>query len=302
MTMTEASAMGGQGAAPAAPAAPTTGAVGLAPVQTGVVSAPASKEAVAPANGFEWATGADELTSGYIQNKGWDSPLKAVESYRNLEKLLGADKAGNAVVIPKADADTKEWNAVFDRLGRPSEPAGYKVTLPEGGDQNFHNTSLSKMHELGLTKAQGENLMNWYNQTVSQQMQQMETQRVESFNAEEAQVRSEWGAAYTQNLASAQAAARGLGLNSDTIDALSGALGHKATMNLLAQIGGKLGEDKFVSGDLNTSFGNAMTPAQAKAQIQGLMSDRDFTSKYLKGDADAKAKMVQLHSFAYPEG
>lgn len=295
--MTEASAVGGQGAAPVAPVAPTA----QAPVDTGAVSTTASREPVAAPAGFDWAKGADELTSGYIQNKGWDNPLKAVESYRNLEKLLGADKAGNAVIIPKAEADAKEWNAVFDRLGRPSAPDGYKVQMPEGGDPEFHKASLGKFHELGLTQKQGETLMGWYNQTVQDQMQKMEAQRVEAFNAEEAQIKQEWGAAYTQNLAAAQSAARGLGLNADTIDALSSAMGHKATMNLLAQIGSKLGEDKFVSGDLNTSFGNAMTPAQAKSQIQSLMSDKDFTAKYLKGDADAKARMVQLHAFAYPD-
>ena len=287
----------------AAPAASGQGAAtGLAPVQTGGVSTAPSSAPVAAASGFEWANGADELTSGYIQNKGWDSPLKAVESYRNLEKLLGADKAGNAVVIPKGDADPKEWAQVYDKLGRPSEPTGYKVQLPDGGDPEFHQASLSKFHELGLTQKQGETLMNWYNNSVSEQAQKMEASRVESFNAEEAAVRQEWGAAYTQNLAAAQSAARGLNLNAETIDSLSTVLGHKATMNLLAQIGGKLGESQFVTGDNNTAFGNAMTPAQAKAQIQGLMSDKDFTAKYLKGDADAKARMSQLHQYAYPEG
>lgn len=291
------SAGGGQGVGAAGPTVSAT-----APVQTGVVSQGASTAPVEQPSAFSWAQGADELTSGYIQNKGWDNPLKAVESYRNLEKLLGADKANNAVVIPRADADAKEWGAVFDKLGRPSAPDGYKVPLPEGGDPEFHKASMGKFHELGLTQKQGETLMNWYNETVMQQMQQSAEQRLQNFNQEEAAVRQEWGAAYTQNLAQAQAAARGLGLNADTIDALSDALGHKATMNLLSKIGGRLGEDSFVSGDVNNSFGNAMTPAQAKAQIQSLMADKDFTTKYMSGNQDAKAKMAQLHAWAYPEG
>lgn len=285
------SAVSGQGVASVAP---VTG--------SGAVSGPASSAPAEQPSAFSWAQGADELTSGYIQNKGWDNPLKAVESYRNLEKLLGADKANNAVVIPRADADAKEWAAVYDKLGRPSAPDGYKVPLPEGGDPEFHKASMGKFHELGLTQKQGETLMNWYNESVMQQMQQVEAQRAEMFNQEEAAVRQEWGAAYTQNLAQAQAAARGLGLNAETIDALSDTLGHKATMNLLAKIGTRLGEDSFVSGDVNNSFGNAMTPAQAKAQIQSLMSDKDFTTKYMSGNQDAKAKMAQLHAWAYPEG
>jgi hypothetical protein len=269
------SAVSGQGAGPTVSA--------TAPVQTGVVSQGASAAPAEQPSAFSWAQGADELTSGYIQNKGWDNPLKAVESYRNLEKLLGADKANNAVVIPRADADAKEWASVYDKLGRPSAPDGYKVQLPEGGDPEFHKATMGKLHELGLTQKQGETLMNWYNESVMQQMQQVETRRAETFNQEEAAVRQEC-------------------LNAETIDALADTLGHKATMNLLAKIGTRLGEDSFVSGDVNNSFGNAMTPAQAKAQIQSLMSDKDFTTKYMSGNQDAKAKMAQLHSWAYPEG
>lgn len=278
-------------AAPAAPAAPTSG-------QLTVSAAPTDLPSVA----IDWAKGADEVTAGYIQNKGWDNPMKVVDSYRNLEKLLGADKANNAVVIPKHDADPKEWGAVFDKLGRPSAPDGYKVPLPEGGDKAVHEASLAKFHELGLTKNQGEQLANWYNGLVGENMKAMEAQRAAAFQQEDAAVRQEWGAAFTQNLAQAQAAARGLGLDATTIDKLSDALGHKATMNLLHKIGSRMGEDTFVTGTGDTAFGSAMTPAQAKSQIQSLMGDKDFVGKYMKGDAGAKAEMQRLHQFAYPEG
>ena len=307
-----ASADGGQGVAVATPAAaPVSTAAALAAVSAPVAAAaPTSSQiSVSPAptelpgaSSMDWLGQTDELTKGYVQNKGWDTPTKAVESYRNLEKLLGADKANNAVVIPKADADAKEWGAVFDRLGRPSAPDGYKVALPEGGNQEFHNASLAKFHELGLTKAQGENLMSWYNEQVSQSSQAMDTERATRFAQEDFAVKQEWGAAYTQNLAQAQQAARGLGLDGDTIDKLSDALGHKATMNLLQRIGSKLTEDTFITPDNPQGFGSALTPGQAKAEIQSLMSDRDFTKKYLSGDASAKSKMETLHRFAYPEG
>lgn len=296
-----ASADGGQGsavstsaalvasAAPAAPVEPTSLQVSPAPTAPPEVSAP------------KWLEGADETTIGYVQNKGWNDPKQVLDGYRNLEKLLGADKANNAVIIPKGDADPKEWAAVYDRLGRPSAPDGYKVEVPPGGDANIQAQVLAKFHELGLTKQQGETLATWYNGLGKQAQEAQEAQRAAQFQQEDQAVRMEWGQAYTQNLAQAQNAARGLGLDAGTIDKLSEALGHKGTMNLLQSIGSRMGEDKFISGDNGTGFSNALTPGQAKAQIQSLMADKEFSGKYLTGDAAAKAKMESLHRYAYPE-
>lgn len=286
----------GQGAA-----APAAAPVATSPSSTGTQTTAAPAAATAPA-APSWLSGADELTVGYVQNKGWTEPTQVLDGYRNLEKLLGADKAGNALVIPKHDADPKEWGAVYDKLGRPSGPDGYKVQFPEGSDKAAQDAILTKAHELGLTKAQAEGLFGELNSRSMANAQAMEAQRIAAFQQDDASVKAEWGAAYTKNLAQAQAGARGLGLDAPTIDKLAGALGHKATMTMLQKIGATMNEDSFVSPDNPQGFGNALTPGQAKAQIQSLMSDRDFTSKYMQGSAEAKAKMEALHRFAYPEG
>ena len=289
---------GGQGGTPTSAAIAATPAAPAAPTGTQVTATPAAPVA----QPISWLNGADETTVGYVQNKGWKDPVQVLDGYRNLEKLLGADKANNAVIVPKGDADPKEWAAVYDRLGRPTGPDGYKVELPAGGDKNAHDASLAKFHELGLNKQQGETLMNWYNGLVSQSTQAQEAQRQQTFQSDDQAIKSEWGQAYTQNLAQAQNAARGLGLDAASIDKMSESLGHKATLSLLQKIGSKMGEDTFVTGDNTEKFGAALTPGQAKSEIQSLMQDRDFTAKYLKNDADAKARMSRLHSFAYPEG
>lgn len=289
----------GQGAAPASSSAAlaTTPAAPAEPTGQQVTTPPP-----APANTAapSWLAGADETTVGYAQNKGWTEPTQVLDSYRNLEKLLGADKANNAVILPKEGADPKEWSAVYDRLGRPTGPDGYKVEVPPGGDPNFQNNVLAKIHELGLSKTQGETLVNWYNNEVMGQVNAMQAEAAQQFQMEDAQLKSEWGSAYTQNLAQAQQGARALSLDAPTIDKLSSALGHKATMGLLQKIGSGLKEDSLATGQ--GGFGNALTPAQAKAQIQTMMSDRDFVAKYTSGNAEAKAKMSELHKFAYPEG
>lgn len=287
-------AVGGQGGASTGaaivtasePAAPTS--IQVSPAPTEVPAAPS----------INWLDGADETTIGYVQNKGWTDPKQVLDGYRNLEKLLGADKAGNALVLPRGDAKPEEWGAIWDRLGRPPAADGYARLE---GDADMQNAMFGKFHELGLTKTQGDTIAQWLAEQGTKTAEQMQAQAQQRFQQEDMEVKQEWGAAYNQNLAQAQQAARGLGLDTGTIDKLAEALGHRATMNLLQKIGSRMGEDSFVSGDRTEAFNNALTPGQAKAQISSLMQDRSFTQKYLAGDAEAKAKMEALHRFAYPE-
>ena len=297
MSDQQAPATSGQGAtqtSAALAAQPTI----AAPTGTQVTQQPAVPPQAAPA----WLANADETTVGYVQNKGWTEPSQVLDGYRNLEKLLGADKAGNAVIIPKGDADPKEWAAVYDKMGRPTGADGYKVAVPPGGDAAVQNQVLAKFHELGLTKAQGESLATWYNGLGSSALTAQEQSKQQAFQADDQAVRTTWGQAYTQNLAQAQQAARGLGLDATMIDKMSEGLGHKATMELLQKIGSKMGEDSFVATGDQQGFSQAVTPGQAKAEIQSLMSDKDFTKAYLGGNTEAKAKMARLHAFAFPEG
>src|SRR5690606_12217572 len=63
--------------------------------------------------------------------EGWGGPAAAVESYRQLERLLGADKAGRGLVLPKGPEDVEGWRAVHARLGCPEAPEAYELDLPE---------------------------------------------------------------------------------------------------------------------------------------------------------------------------
>lgn len=298
-----ASTDGGQGAATAsAAAAPASAPASTAPAaSTGTQTTTAAPAAAPAPAASSWTTGLDEVTTGYVQNKGWDTPAKAIDSYRNLEKLLGADKANNAVIIPKPEADAKEWGAIYDRLGRPAGPEGYDVKFPDGGNKEAQQAILAKAHELGLTKAQAEGLFGELNTRAMTQAQAAQADAQARFQQEDQALRSEWGQAYNAHLMQAQAAAKGLGLDAPTIDKLAGAMGHKATLSLLQKIGATMGEDAFASAD-TTGFSAAMTPGQAKAQIQSFMADKNFVSRYMGGDLEAKSKMEALHKYAYPEG
>lgn len=299
--MTEAvtAPVAGDNGASATAAAPT--ASELLSGASATPAAPAAQASAAPAApAIDWLKDADELTVGYTQNKGWKDPGEVVRSYQNLEKLFGADKAGNTVVLPKADATPEEMNAFYQKLGRPAEAKDYKLAVPEGSDPAYASAAAEKFYELGLTAKQAEALVEWNNSYLSNFQQQTEQQRVEAFQKEHADLKAEWGMKFDENLVVAKNTVANLGLDAKTIDAMEQAMGHKAVMSLLAKIGSKTGEADFVSGDTQ-GFSASMTPAQAKAAIQSKMDDRSFVSKYLAKDAEAVAEMQRLHKFAYPE-
>lgn len=263
--------------------------------------AAAAPVSTTPAAAKPWYEGADEITTGYVQNKGWKNPLEAVSSYQNLEKLLGADRAGNTVVLPKPDAAPEEVSKFYEKLGRPADPKDYKIPVPDGVPKEFSESFRGKAHELGLTAKQVEGLAEWNNGFLKGAMESSEAAKAAEFQAQDQDLKKTWGSAFTQNVADAQAAARGLGLDAAAIQKIADGLGHKATMELFQRIGSKMGEAPFVTGDNPQGFGRVLTPAQAKAEIQTLKADKGFSAKYFAKDAEALARMNTLMAMAYPE-
>lgn len=296
MSDTTSAILGGQGGA--APAASTETAVAAPAAASAAPAAAAPAAGSAPAVG--WLGQTDELTTGYVQNKGWQSAGDAVKSYQNLEKLLGADRAGNTFVLPKENATPEELSAHYNRLGRPVDASGYKIDVPEGSNADFAKLASGKFHELGLSQKQGESLAAWWNESAGAGAAATAAAKVQQFQADDQTLRQDWGQAFAQNLSHAQNAARGLGLDEGTINKMADALGHKGTMQLLQKIGSGMGEATFVSGDSDRSFGNAMTPAQAKSEIKRLTQDKSFIARYTSRDSAALAEMSRLHGFAHP--
>jgi len=280
--------------APPAPAAAPVAAPAGAPV-----AAPAAAPAASTTLTWLPADATPELV-GFVQNKGWESPLDAINAYKGAEKYISA-AVDRRLVVPEASADPKEWAAVFDKLGRPTGPDGYKVVLPAGGDEKLQGAVLGKFHELGLTKAQGEALATWWNEQGTATQTAQVAEKTAEFGRQHAQLMTEWGQAATQELAKAQVGSRALGLDGTTVDKISDAIGHQATMKLLAKVGAGLSEDSFQTGNDAPGFGTAMTPGQALAKLTELKADKEWAGRYMKNSVAEKAEMAKLMAYAYPD-
>ncbi len=256
--------------------------------------APAASPTPAPAG--NWYDGIEDGDlKGYVQNKGWKDPVELANGYRNLEKLLGGEK----IPMPKGVEDKEGWSRVYDALGRPKSADDYGIQVPDGGSPEFAKAAAGKFHELGLSKGQADALTAWYNEQAQAQMgagQQAQAAKVEQ---DLQGLKSEWGGAYEENIELGRRAAREFGLDADRLTALENALGTGEMLKFMSKIGRGLTEHTFEGGRTATGFG--MTPEAAKQRITQLREDRDFTSKYLSGNADARSEMERLMKLAFPE-
>ena len=285
------------GAPVAAPASETP------PPAAPAAGQPAPAPQAAHVGGIPWLPDADPDTAGYVQNKGWSGPGDVLKSYVNLEKLMGADRAGRTVEIPKDPDDAVAMGQFYERLGRPKTAEEYALPLPEkGADPEFAKWAKETFHEIGLTSAQARVLTEKWNGLMGGKIEAgqaaAQSRLVEEGNA----LRKEWGAAFEQNCRAVDMAVAQFGLDPETMVALRDAIGPAKAMKLFHQIGTKLGEDVFVSGGQSAS--NIATPAAAQAQLKDLTMQRDFLDAFLNpshpGHAAAVEKKSKLTALAYP--
>ncbi len=114
----------------------------------------------------------DQILGEHADNPALESfkgrPIRdLLKSYDNANRFL-ADKA----VLPKGKNDTPEnWEAVFDKLGRPKDATGYafqKPDLPPGMryDAGLERAFAAKCHELGVLPKQAQGLFQFYQNQV----------------------------------------------------------------------------------------------------------------------------------------
>lgn len=248
----------------------------------------------------DWRAGLNEDLRGYVENKGWSDPSAVAESYRNLEKLRGVPE-DRLLKLPDPEADPSEWNAVWEKLGRPSDPNDYTIPMPEGQDDtSFADWARGTFHELGMPAGMAEKLVGQWNEFVGQVQEGQESQYRDTIAQEESLLRKDWGRAYEQNIGKAKLAADRLGVDGETIDALENAMGYSKVMKLFNDIGSKMGESEF-HGNRGGGFNGVMSPDQARSKLAELQANPAWVKKFAEGDVEARAEKSRLVKLGYPD-
>lgn len=268
------------------------------PASTGspAAASSASPAAASPAAAVaDWTSGLGDEAKGFVSNKQWKGPSDIVESYKNLEKLVGAPQ-DKLIKLPE-EADVEGWNGVYSKLGRPQTPADYKIEAPkEGGDPAFAKWASERFHEAGLSTKQANAITaKWNEYSESLKAQQTQSQ-IDNLKQGQEKITKEWGAAHDQNVKIASRAAREFGIDKAALDKIENAIGYDGVMKLFHSIGSKIGESSFVVGD---GGNGALTPDAAQSKIKSLMNDGAWVAKYNSGDAAARTEMNRLHQMAH---
>ena len=235
-------------------------------------------------------------------NKGFHEkdPSAMAESYRNLEKLFGADKAGRTVELPNSDDDKAGWDKLYARLGRPESPDKYSFG-DEGADPELVAWAKGTFHELGLTDKSASALMAKYRELETAKSEQMRQQMEHKHNEEIGALKKEWGAAYDTKLAQIDSVAQKLGLDNDAILGLKNAMGPAKACKFIDGLYAKLGDDALV--EPTGREPSVLTPAQATMKRNELLGDKLFMEAWQKpnhpGHAEAVARMTNVSRMIY---
>lgn len=226
----------------------------------------------------EWLKSLDSDAQLLIKNKGWKSPNDLAKGYMNIEKVASSKN----IVQPKDDAPEAEWNAYYEKLGRPKKSDEYKFTKPENAeyyDEGLATQFRNVAHKLGLTSKQAaalhDELAVYMNNTVAEQIKATEANTAEI----EANLRQKYGASYTEKIKQAAVTAKNIfGDDQEIIHALHNRMGVKFYDMLINYANGN-SDPKIKMG--SSSNGYNLSPAEAKSLISKLMGDPQFVKKWM---------------------
>jgi hypothetical protein len=195
---------------------------------------------------------------------------------RSLEQLLGADKAGRAVVLPKDENDTEGWKTFRSKLGVPESADGYKLPLPEGDDGGFAKTAAGWFHEANIPQGSAEKIAAKWNGFITEQIKAAEVAEQQKSEKQLNDLRVEWAHEFDTKSEMARRGFREVGklsgLDESDLTKIESSLGTAKMLKMFAQIGQYTAEGGFKGGDGGGGFG--LNPSKAQDQINAFIADR----------------------------
>ena len=214
------------------------------------------------------------------------------KSYVHAQKMVGADK----IPVPNKYATEKDWDAVYEKLGRPKTSDGYKFDLPQ--DKQVDEVSLKEFstqaHKLGLLPGQAQGMVKFYNEMTAKSLQDADSKALAARENSTKELKQEWGQAFDQKVSQAATLAKSVGatelLNANLADGTK--LGdHPVMIKAFAELASKMGEDSIVQ----ASGPTYLTPSQIDKQIGELtQTGSAYWDKNHPNHSDAVQEVLAL--------
>lgn len=277
-----------------------------APAAEGQASAPTAQGQAAQTQTTAWYEGHNFSPEdiGFIQNKGWkDSPIKAIEGYKNLEKFHGVP-ADQILKLPKSFDDEGALDPVYDRLGRPASPDKYDIKLPEGVtvDDNRLKAAKEIGHKIGLNNKQIQALAEFDATYMGEAMKAHETEKAQKMELELGSLQKEWGTHFEERAELGRRFVRNSlpqGIDKEgTLAAIEDAIGTALTLKLFANAGEKTMKEHNIpdsSGDRPFGYTREQAAADRKSLMDELKADPSRLANYNKGVGPDIDKMTKIN-------
>ena len=269
---------------------------------TDAAIAPAADAATATATAVTSAPwfGADAPpeVKTFVETKGWDSPLKAITSYRELESMRGVP-AERLLKLPEK-ADDPSWSDIRARVGwkAPEKPEDYGVTVPEGHPPEYAAAITQAAHKLGVPKDTLLALAAENQKFVEAQTAIQDKTISERIAAADAAMAEKFGAKLPEVSERIQREASRLGFDAATIETVEGALalssedGVGKFRALLADLAQARTEAPLHQGATQQM---ATNPQQAQAKLDQLARNPEWAKKALeRGTAEAEERLTLI--------
>ncbi len=241
-----------------------------------------------PSPAADWVGALPEDLRRVADAKGWREPADALRSYKHLEELLGADKSGRGLIMPRDENDREGYARLYAALGRPETADGYELgalLADRELDSDFMGTMAGAMHEAGLSKVQAHKLASAW----QEQLERFVTVQALKYQNEKEEV------CRTLSPARLETARRGFrfcGVSREAAAELEQALGPREAVEVFARIGEALAEDRPV--DEARALGPAASPEGARRRLDRLLADPAYSRRYLGGDKLAFEEITEL--------
>jgi hypothetical protein len=206
------------------------------------------------------------------------------------------------VRLPSEDDPEKDakLSAVYDRLGRPSDPSRYKVEVPEDlVNAEYFNSVKALAHKVGLTQAQFQALAD--NEVALLKAQADSAKKEHTENSEF--LKKTWGNAYENNKQLASAVLTKFAEKyPNEVNRLAET---SATNPVIFMMAAELAKSYQESGSIELGAGvpGGKSPEQAQDEINDILrnSKHPYHNNNMPGHDEAVIKMSKLFEDAYPQ-
>lgn len=230
----------------------------------------------------------------FVASKGWKSGDDAIQGYINAEKLIGAEKAGRTLVLPKDDNDADGIRSFRSKLGVPESASGYKTpdTLK---DDPLWSQATAAAHKHGIPAKAFDSFMQDVMAAATAQTEKADTEAKATSERTLGEIKAKYGDKYEAKVALGQRLVEKLwpGATQADIDArtvrlekIEKAFGTADMMELFILLGEKVGEP--APGGNENRGGNNAASAQQKIdelrarRLKNEISEKDYLSELEK--------------------